>query len=1387
MSDDQKKSDSTFEKTRALGGTAPPAAPAQPAPALDATRAPSAAALERAHTAAAAGVSRSTPGAGAAPVGTFDKTRAPSGIGREAPIDTVEPGAPVGAAAAVTPVPVGTALLSKKPRTQSGAAGAAGGGEGDRVVGQVLGGYDVLRKLAEGGMGVVYEGRHAKLGRRGAIKLLKLEYCQSDDVVERFYQEARAVNEIHHENIVDIYDFGRDADGRVFFVMEFLEGESLAGRLKRGPMPFGEAMPVLEQIIRALKAAHDKGFVHRDLKPDNIWLKRRDDGATDVRLLDFGIAKLVGLDGAKEKLTRTGTIIGTPDYMSPEQINGAPTVDARTDVYSLGIIMYELFAGHVPFQGETLAAIMTGHLFTDPPPLTGLPQELGIPDAVATIVDRMLAKEAADRYQNVSEVLADLRAVAQNREPSVVITMNRERPKTATGMSRVPRRAETEPVPRSPAPTRSKLTVPLAATAAVGLGLVGYLALGRSSKAPSATPPAPIGSTPTKPAKDPGPPIEPAVDYQKVRKDAQTLLRESLAHAEPKVRVHGTDGVGTTKDRESENKLLELVGGDPDAEVRGHAARALGLLGVAAARETMVKLEVVASPPLKVWYAAALVRLGDKDARKRLVKYTKEKDLAVAFKAALALADVSTSGDKDAIGALTALAAREAELNDIAPYAGAVLLGELASLRHERARTVLYTILEDKNERARLAAAEGLARLGDEAALEPLKKTLDDPASSNRLVAAVALVPLGDYSGYDVLTEKLADQDPEVRRLAARGLGEIGEKKSVRALLPLLGDGEWTVRVASAVALVTIVGLDPKLLAQASVDWAKGALDSEDWAVRKAAAGVLGDMPEEAAVPLLARAILDPDPQVRRAAAKSAGKLKSPAAAQSVATAALAEKDPEVRADQVRALGAIAEPSTKPALVELAKDQGPVGVLASGSLIAVGDDSAKARLETAVADRRVDVRKAAVEASVLAKNPVVVPTLTTGAKDRVFDVRFGAALGLATYRAERALSVAVLQEGLRQRDVGLQAQAKAALLGLGETPAGGASPEQMLDSADPAVRQAAMPVIAALPWAEARPLVRRVLADPDAGVRSAGLDLVEKHADDQRPDARKLYKSVLDDADAAVRAKAQARMAKVAEPLDPTASNSNPAPVVPPPPDTKLLDDASAEVSAAVDEAKMASAELERVVKQLEGALAVPADDDDDIKKVKDLAGAARTLRGRIEAARDRAAAAAGKLDDAAKNTPVVGAKEKAAAAKQVAAEAASLAMAASKLADDAVTKADDYAKSEASDVPMLLSAADTQIATGKLADAKRDLDKAARAAKKDGKSYPTMSFSYGRLYDKMAQQANGPGERLGLLKKAKQSFDAFVKTGSGPKVAQARERSEELGEEIAELEGATP
>jgi serine/threonine-protein kinase len=997
--------------------------------------------------------------------------------------------------------------------------GSAFAGNADSLIGQELCGYTIRRKLAEGGMGVVYAAEHGKIGRTAAIKVLKIELCHSEEMLERFYQEARAVNSIRHENIVDVYDFGRDPHGRVFFVMEYLEGEPLSGRIRRGALTWAEAFPILDQTLRALKAAHDKGFVHRDLKPDNIWL-RQVDGRTEVKLLDFGIAKLVGTERAREKLTQPGSVVGTPHYMSPEQINGARAIDHRTDVYAMGVITYEMFAGRTPFGGDTLQAIMFGHLFNEPPHLDHIPPNLGVPAPVAEIVDRMLVKDPAGRYARAADVLADLYDVNRNRKPTHAELLRRTQPTPA-------------PIATPAAPPRGSRKRAIAFGGVFVAAVIGIasLAIWRSQPEPlaaQAVAPMPPPVAPDSGRKSPAAPRADVLDHAAARASAQALLRASLRETEPLVRTQGSDALGKLKDQQSAPTLTDLTEHDPDGEVRGHAGEALGMAGASSAAQLLGKLETAASPPLQVWYASALARLGDRGAVKRLAEYARSKDLAVAFKAAITLAELSPPGDRNALAALKALAAHEAELNGLSPYAGALILTKLAALHDSTARKALYAILDNQDEGARLAAAEGLAKLGDDAGKAVLHDVFANPTSPNRLVAAVAQIPLGEYGGLALITQQLSAKDPGTRRLAARALGDIGEPGSVAALVTLTGDKDWTVRIAAAAAVIAIVGFDPQILEPVSVGWTKGALESQDWAVRHAAASVLANLPEKQALLLLALAIADPNPQVRIAASRSAGKMKTAEAVAKILVAIKAETDPGVREQQVKALGELGNAAAHDVLAEISKQDGRIGVLAAGSLIAVGDVSGKAKLDAAISAPATELRLAAVQAAAAAKSPSVLPTLKMGTLDRVFEIRFAAAEGLSLFNAEKAAAVPVLRAALDSKDAGIVGRALAALTRLGETiPGRLRTPGDMLDSPDSRQRLAAVPFVRALQTAEEVPLLRRLVADMDQDVRRAGVDAIEDIVIKDKDQAIKLYKPLVNNGDPVVRSMASGQLTRL--------------------------------------------------------------------------------------------------------------------------------------------------------------------------------------------------------------------------------------------------------------------
>jgi serine/threonine protein kinase len=278
------------------------------------------------------------------------------------------------------------------------------------LVGEVIDGrYRIFKKLGEGGMGEVYAAEHVHIEKKFALKLLKAEIVSNGEAVKRFQQEARSSSSIKHRNIIAVEDFGRLPDGRIYMCMELLGGLPLNEMIQQ-PMAADRLLNILIQSGHGLAAAHSKGIIHRDMKPENIYVTQ--DASGDVpKLLDFGIAKVSGNDG-QNNLTRTGTIFGTPFYMAPEQALGNP-VDARTDIYAMGVIMYECFAGSLPFQGESFMGILTQHITTDPEPVAQRAAKAGraLPHGIADIITRCMQKDPKQRFQTMDELVNALIAV----------------------------------------------------------------------------------------------------------------------------------------------------------------------------------------------------------------------------------------------------------------------------------------------------------------------------------------------------------------------------------------------------------------------------------------------------------------------------------------------------------------------------------------------------------------------------------------------------------------------------------------------------------------------------------------------------------------------------------------------------------------------------------------------------------------------------------------------------------------------------------------------------------------------------------------------------------------------------------------------------------------
>ncbi len=273
---------------------------------------------------------------------------------------------------------------------------------GNDLVGSILAErYHVLKLLGEGGMGQVYLAEHVKMGRRSAVKVMHPSMVQNADAIGRFNREAANASRINHPNVAGIYDFGETSDGLVYLAMEFIEGQTLTDLLKEeGALPPVRAAEITRQTAEALNVAHDMGIVHRDLKPDNIMITKDHDGEDRVKVVDFGIAKAIDSEG--QNMTRTGMVVGTPEYMSPEQLSG-DTIDGRSDIYSLGLVAFNMLTGKLPFPSDTAQSAMIMRLTERPRPLAEMKADVRWREEMQVVMDKVLERDTTKRYQKARE------------------------------------------------------------------------------------------------------------------------------------------------------------------------------------------------------------------------------------------------------------------------------------------------------------------------------------------------------------------------------------------------------------------------------------------------------------------------------------------------------------------------------------------------------------------------------------------------------------------------------------------------------------------------------------------------------------------------------------------------------------------------------------------------------------------------------------------------------------------------------------------------------------------------------------------------------------------------------------------------------------------------
>jgi serine/threonine-protein kinase len=368
------------------------------------------------------------------------------------------------------PPPVGT----PPPGVPQGAVATPSGQVNLDLVDTVLADrYRVVKKLGEGGMGSVYLAEHTTINKRLAIKVLSPEFSHKQDLVDRFLQEARAASMIDQENVVEITDFGSTPNGSVFFVMEYLQGEDLSDTIKgNGPLPWSRVKPIMLQIVEALKCAHEAGIIHRDMKPENCFRIKRGSNEDFIKVLDFGIAKVTSDEGEGKNLTRTGMIFGTPEYMSPEQAKGEK-VDHRVDVYALGVILYELLTGKVPFTADTFMGILTKHMFEPPAAPSTVVPHVNIPEDVEAIILKALQKDREYRFQDMADMGAAIEKVGTGSAAVSVVEEVVALP--AGGQTSFKNRAAADSfVDDEPPKSKTGMVVGLGLAAAVLLGGIGY-------------------------------------------------------------------------------------------------------------------------------------------------------------------------------------------------------------------------------------------------------------------------------------------------------------------------------------------------------------------------------------------------------------------------------------------------------------------------------------------------------------------------------------------------------------------------------------------------------------------------------------------------------------------------------------------------------------------------------------------------------------------------------------------------------------------------------------------------------------------------------------------------------------------------------------------------
>lgn len=886
------------------------------------------------------------------------------------------------------------AEYTQKPHQQTGRALATGtgndrtaatavepgvGGSATLKIGQLVGNFKIQSKIGQGGMGAVYAAVHKQIGRRAAVKILHGPLAKTSDYAQRFLNEARAVNILQHPNLVEIFDFGQLADGTLYIIMEFLEGESLRARLRRSrKIPQAEAMDLARQMATALEPAHQKGIIHRDLKPENVMLiaDPQHPDESKIKILDFGIAKVnTGTQPGKkapatesefeEFQTAIGTTMGTPKYMAPEQYADASKVDGKADVFALGVMLYEMVAGQPPFAKTSLAA------FHKPPrPIIEL--EPGVSPQLAELIHRMLTPKPLDRPA-MREVLEFL----------------------------TPMQAASKQTPAMP-PPRVRWAPWLFGTAllaAVGMGGFMYMR-GIQSQ------------TSHQPQEGPEE-ADLLVDVTGPKARALGVLYQGVKSQIPEQRAHAARMLGQSRDVMQWSSVVGLLK-DLSYPVQVEAAEALGQIGAGeASKDLLTSLEGTPPPPVRVALAGALARLAHPKGKEALRALMQDPDERIQTRAALKLLETGDTGAADVLRAVL----KKGTLPDDQALR---IMSHLAQTGDAAAKQQLAARMSgDGMSFLRISAAGQLNKLGDEGAKNLLVQA-SQRSGPQQLVAGLFLASTGDRSVYSMFKTSALDQKQpsEARSLAMEGLGSCGRRQGALVLAGVLDEAASspTLRQVAAGAILQITGGDPAQIARQSMSWAQSALGHDDWLMRAAATDVLADLESEQAVPLLQKALTDEQQEVRKRAATALGQ-KSFRAALSALRTSLDDADADVRQAGLKAMvhvlssmgtaGVRATTDETRAKLRSLIESGTQEeqIIASTILSRLGDTAQLARLRAVLASTNPLLRKLVVE-STAGDDGLLKQALT----DTDPEVRFTAARRLAAMKQREAIPV--LKEAL---------------------------------------------------------------------------------------------------------------------------------------------------------------------------------------------------------------------------------------------------------------------------------------------------------------------------------------------------------------------------------------